>query len=333
MDAAKLKEIETEYYGRVQLAREFCDSMARELNSLVINNNVALATPIERRVKALASIYKKIEGGRITNFASLNDFVGLRIVVLFQRDLEVIHKSLSDRFHIHKHEDTGGRLSDSEFGYRSVHYVVGIRDHWLGIPSWEKMGAQRCEIQVRTMAQHIWAAASHKLQYKDESNVPAPLRRAINRVSALLETVDLEFERVLNSRDDYRAEPENVVESLNVENLGQVLDQSLPAANKDEFNEDYADLLTDLMHFNVKTVGDLKTLVNGNLAWALMKDKLTVADKSLRGEASPDRIARGVFFTHVGLARWCLEKANGTAWLDYMMNRMSAKPTSSQRDQ
>jgi putative GTP pyrophosphokinase len=322
MDVAKLKEIEAQYHERFQLATEFSSAMARELNSLVTNRNIALATPIESRVKDLASICKKIESGRATSVASMNDFVGLRIVVLFQRDLEIIHQSLLERFNIHKHEDTGERLSESQFGYRSVHYVVGIRGTWLEIPSWERHGAQRCEIQVRTMAQHIWAAASHKLQYKEESSVPAPVRRAISRVSALLETVDLEFERVLKERETYVAKPRSVDEALNVENLRQVLDQTLPAANKDDHNnEDYADLLPDLFRFDMKTVGDLKTFVTGNLGVALAKDKLIVSEGPLENNADRDRIARGVFFTHVGLVRGCLENVHGQTWNDYIRNK------------
>jgi ppGpp synthetase/RelA/SpoT-type nucleotidyltranferase len=59
------------------------------------------------------------------------------------------------------------------------------------------------ELQLRTLAQHIWAVASHKLQYKREASVPVPIRRSINRVSALLEMVDLEFDRVLLEREQY----------------------------------------------------------------------------------------------------------------------------------
>jgi GTP pyrophosphokinase len=324
---ARLRKIEVEYRERVYPATEFCNAMARELNSLVINRNIALATPIECRVKSLESIYKKVESGRLANLASLNDFVGLRIVVLFQRDLEIIHQSLAERFVIHKHEDTGERLSESQFGYRSLHYLVGIRGAWLEIPSWEKLGAQRCEIQVRTMAQHIWAAASHKLQYKNESNVPSSIRRAINRASALLETVDLEFERVLISRDAYRSEPQKVDESLNVENLRQVLDQSLPTANRDDRdNEDYADLIADLLHFGVKTVGDLKSLIADNLSFALAQDRHMVAGRGGDKDVDPVRTARGVFYSHVGLARSCLESVHGKEWLDYMSNRNKVKP-------
>jgi hypothetical protein len=51
----------------------------------------------------------------------------------------------------------------------------------------------KAEIQIRTVLQHAWAAISHKLQYKREDDVPAPLRRKLFRLSALFELADDEF--------------------------------------------------------------------------------------------------------------------------------------------
>jgi trimethylamine:corrinoid methyltransferase-like protein len=49
------------------------------------------------------------------------------------------------------------------------------------------------EVHVRTVLQHAWAAISHSLQYKKEDDVPAALRRRLNRLAALLELADQEF--------------------------------------------------------------------------------------------------------------------------------------------
>ena len=70
----------------------------------------------------------------------------------------------------------------------------------------------------------------HTLQYKQEDSVPAPMRRAIHRVSALLEVVDLEFERLLKERESYRSDsgPINTDAILNVDLLEHLLDALLP---------------------------------------------------------------------------------------------------------
>ena len=102
------------------------------------------------------------------------------------------------------------------------------------------------------------AVASHYLQYKREKSVPLEVRRSINRVSALLETVDLEFERVLNERDVYvtgitSVSPE---ERLNVNVLKAMLDENLPLANRTN-DEAYDELVAELESVGVVNVGGL----------------------------------------------------------------------------
>ena len=144
-------------------------------------------------------------------------------------------------------EDTGGRLRESQFGYQSVHLTVKLPASWLSVPSFSGLGSLMAEIQIRTLAQHIWAVASHKLQYKQEASVPEPVRRSIHRVSALLETVDLEFERVVDERARYLEEVGSGAadESLNVDLLTRILSESLPEQNRVE-SEHSAKLLDDL---------------------------------------------------------------------------------------
>ncbi len=148
---------------------------------------------MEGRVKSLASIEEKIErkGLTLQSVTALDDLIGVRAILLFRKDLKIADKLISKTFHVLHKEDTATRLADDSFGYQSQHYVVQLPKSWSKIPSFSELGTIRVELQVRTLAQHIWAAASHKLQYKKENSVPPPLRRAISRVSALLETVDL----------------------------------------------------------------------------------------------------------------------------------------------
>jgi len=167
------------------------------------------------------------------------------------------------------------------------------------------------------MAQHIWAAASHKLQYKNEGSVPPPVRRTIHRVSALLETVDLEFDRVLDERQNYVEEfAESVAASevLNVNLVESLLTELLPAENKDD-DEDYSDLLEELLRFKILTVEDLRSLIVHNLKRTLKADKVQVEsrikDLEFDEDEDEERLMRGVFFTHVGLTRQALKEQFG----------------------
>ena len=132
------------------------------------------------------------------------------------------------------------------------------------------------EIQLRTLAQHIWAEVSHELQYKTKIDVPDNLIRPIYRASALLETVDLEFERLLVEREEYRSQiSAQIDQELNVDNIESILDKFLPAENKDVY-EEYAALHNELIKAGIKTTAQLRSFVRDNLEWIIEHDQKRV---------------------------------------------------------
>jgi putative GTP pyrophosphokinase len=224
-------------------------------------------------------------------------------------------------------------LQDDQFGYGSIHYEVQPPKSWLAIPTLKQLDGLRAEIQVRTSSQHIWAAASHILQYKRETHVPIPLRRAINRAAAFLETVDLEFERVLIERQEYTKLISKGVNDLplNVESMRRVLDAALPAENRDdeEEEEDYAGLIDDLLHFKVTTTKQLESLIKKHLKAVLIEEKqhlLQLKEELVSGlgplGTDEARIAKGVYFTHAGLVRMILKEEFGNKEVqDYLLGK------------
>ncbi len=270
--------------------------MLAELDHLLKKENVALGVPIESRIKAWESIAEKAERKSIEfdSVAKLNDLIGIRLILLFSKDLAVVSKMLNSNLTVIQSEDKSAQLGESQFGYQSQHFIIKAPDEWTKLPTWSDLGGLRVEIQVRTLAQHIWAAVSHKLQYKQEAGVPPPLRRAINRASALLETVDVEFDRLLIARDEY-LEAESVVsdpdELLNVDLVEAVLTKIFPSANKSE-SEDYNDLLGDLVNFGIDNVGRLREVMKRHYVKIMDEEK-----KYTKKHRTP------VFFRHVGLAR------------------------------
>jgi hypothetical protein len=227
-------------------------------------------------------------------------------------------------FEVITKEDAALRLEETEFGYQSYHYVVRMPRAWLAVPSFNGFERFRAELQVRTLAQHIWASASHQLQYKHEESVPKPIKRTIHRASALLETVDLEFERVLQERVRYLEGVDVAAEiSLNVDVLARVLTEQLPRENKGD-DEPYADLLSDLTAFNVKTTTRLLDIIRKNLIGAIAEDKKRAEEIAKdAGRPVSERTKRGVFFTHVGLVRAMMRLEFGSVWSDYMIKRTS----------
>lgn len=322
-----LNDLRREYEALAPVAERLRVAFSEQVARLLAIDGTTPGVPIEGRVKSWDSIAEKVERQALAlrSVRELQDLVGLRVILLFRRDLEKACSALTSTFSIVSVEDTSQRLGEAQFGYQSFHYVVKIPDNWLSVPSYRDFGELQAEVQLRTLAQHIWAAASHKLQYKHEQSVPVPIRRAIHRVSALLETADLEFERVLTERAQYllEAAARNTGAPLNVDLLSQVLDNTLPAKNKSS-EEPYAALLQDLVEFGIDTKGKLSDIIGKHLTAALRNDRKQVETHQTSGDyggTSKERIDRGVFYTHVGLGREVLHLEFGKRFMNHLMTQ------------
>lgn len=309
-------ELKAEYEQKAPLYAALCRELKTQLGELLRDARIRLAFPIEDRVKPWDSVLEKCQrnGLEPSGVGEVKDIAGLRLIVLFRRDAGRVRQIIRDNFDVLLEEDTADRLAEDQFGYGAVHLEVKPKEAWLQLPTLRRLEGLGAEIQLRTASQHIWAAASHVLQYKKESHVPGPIRRSINRAAALLETVDLEFERVLAQREEYAetvAVPE-VGAVLDTDLLRSVLDESLPPENKDA-SEPYADLLDELTQFHIATVADLEKLSEKHLAAARKADTL-LARRMVAEAKSPKHAARaahGLFLTHVGLVRQLLTEEFG----------------------
>jgi len=336
MKNSDIDKIYQEYHLKKQLYERFCSEVVNQMNELITSAAISPALPIHFRVKTWNSILQKIERKEYTidSLSRIPDIAGIRIVLLFQRDMVKIVDIIEDTFKILHKENTVDRLGESEFGYGSIHFEVSAPDEWLKVPTLRPIGGIHGEIQVRTAAQHIWAAASHMLQYKKESDVPLPLRRTITRAAALLEIVDLEFERVLAEREEYTTDinTEDKDETLNTDTLKKSLKTFLSENNLSD-DEPYSELLLELYYFNITKIGDLKSLINETWEKVLKKDTEYVKRKKAEFEetgkwegTSEDRINKGVFFTHAGLIREALRLKFGEEKVNkYLRNKMKRK--------
>jgi ppGpp synthetase/RelA/SpoT-type nucleotidyltranferase len=309
-----LQALELEHKDVLLTADPFSKELAHQIERLLEEEGVALGFPIQQRVKSWSSLSEKLErvGFQVTSVKDFQDLVGLRLIVLFKRDVIKVCDVISNNFNVIRRYDTQERMKDDRFGYSSVHFIVELRPDWLAVPTLSKMAGLKAEIQLRTLAQHTWAEASSNLQYKKKESVPLSIGRAINRVSALLETVDLEFERVLVERDNYRSEVDvsGTEDLLNVDLIEKTLDSVLPKANKG--GENFAELLEDLMKFGIEKQQQLRDLVMRHLP-AILEDERAAISSILnhaRINRTPvsDRHARGVMLNHIGLVRVALRQ-------------------------
>lgn len=310
-----------EYEGLLGGAEAFSREVVRQLQHLLAKSDVALGFPLESRVKSWLSIEEKLRRKELSlaSILDLHDLIGVRVVLLFARDAPLVIEAIKAHFEIFEVEDAGERLGGDRFGYLSTHCIVKLKSEWSKLPTLSGLPEFKVEVQVRTLAQHIWAAASHRFQYKQEQSVPLPIRRAFGRVAALLEMVDLELERVLEERSEYRellfgsSQGSLKHDQLDVDVLESVLDEMLPMANKGS-EEPYDGMLASLVEKGVTSVGALRQMVKAELPRVLKKEALYVErnrlaiarDQQVTG-TSKRRAEQGVYFSHQGLLRGVLK--------------------------
>ncbi|HXU34437.1 MAG TPA: hypothetical protein VN851_28005 [Thermoanaerobaculia bacterium] len=310
-----IETLQSQYEACSNRAEQLRGKLEAELTRLLEHERIALGVPIGSRVKTWESIAEKLErkDWELSRLEDLDDLVGIRLILLFRSDLWSVKELISDTFEVISTKDSGERLGDKQFGYQSQHYVVRLPKSWLASPATVDPGDLRAEIQVRTLAQHTWAAASHKLQYKREKNVPPALRRAISRLSAVLETVDSELDRVVEDLRAYRnfgIPATKETEPLNVDLLAFVLGEVFPSANRKE-SERYSDLIQELARVGVNTVADLRALLKKRSPAAMESEHSELLRRSKERDyrtTTEERVNQGVFFSHVGLARQAIRQ-------------------------
>ncbi len=182
------------------------------------------------------------------------------------------------------------------------------------------------EIQVRTLAQHLWAAAAHYLNYKERKDVGKPLQRPLSRISALLELIDEEYDRLLNLKEEYikNADISDSVETLNVDLLSKIINEEFPANKGFSLHEGMRSILDDLFLFEVKTVKDFRELLNKQKAKVLEHQEIGF---KLLKQAEPQAMRRSMSFAIEGIIRKMLNnqfgKEDGMAFFE-KISRMPA---------
>jgi mutator protein MutT len=168
-----------------------------------------LAT-IGGRAKGLVSFADKtVKKNKYTDpVHQQTDLAGLRVVVHLPSEVEAVERIIREIFHIDEANslDMLSRLGPDKFGYRSVHYIVQIiKNKPAGVKIPPGLMGLKAEIQVRTIAQHAWSDIGHDRLYKGACEISDYWKREANRVAALLEAADEEFQRLVEGISFYEA--------------------------------------------------------------------------------------------------------------------------------
>ena len=308
-----MDKIEEENYRKTEGAlRALGQGITRELGKLFADEGLTLAVPIEMRVKTWSSIREKMSRQGLKDLKEIHDQLGVRIIFLFKRDLLTALELVQGIFKVQESEDLRDRLEPDQFGYLSNHYELSIPDQWAVLPTFNGYPKHRFELQMRTAAQHIWAAYSHKLGYKIEQQISDEGKRNLSRVAALLELVDLEIERNLERLDTIREtldlSDERIDGELNIENLPIVIASELDISDQQNRGENYSDLLWQIRRLGIVRIKQLKEVLSKNIS-------LLNTPTNRQTESGLDKVEQ---LNNTGKVRYIFSKEYGTRWDNVM---------------
>jgi ppGpp synthetase/RelA/SpoT-type nucleotidyltranferase len=179
-----------------------------------------IAVLIQTRSKAVASFAEKSQRKK-TKYRDpllrMTDLCGARVITQTLEEVKAICEFIEKHFDVDRENsiDVGQRLKPSEFGYRSVHYVIQFRrdvfptkDIPVEIP--EELYPQsehpmKCEIQVRTVLEHAWAGFAHDRAYKSAFAIPDRWKRELAVIAGGLEDADRSFSQIQAGLRTYAA--------------------------------------------------------------------------------------------------------------------------------
>ena len=263
------------------------------INEILISNEIYYDY-VQMRVKSFLSFFEKIDRNKyIDPFEENEDFCGLRIIHLFDDDLDKILYILREEFNVIKEiNPTEYRpKTEKEFTYRSYHVFIKLKNGLL--LSNIELKDLFAEIQIRTICMHTWAAIEHKLNYKQEHNFPKNFRPFINRkfsqMSAVLEIADDFFVSLRNEKnriiEEYKTgltiikTKEKILdEKLSIEALQAYLENKFPKFDEDnriEKNKKIKYLMNEMVITNLtlKSIEDgEKLLIQKGLFSKLLND-------------------------------------------------------------
>ncbi len=208
---------------------------------------LAAMSIVKSRPKTVASFAEKIQRKKhkyADPVNQLTDLCGGRVITHTSAEVEAVSRFVEEHFEIDRANsvDVASRLKPTEFGYRSVHYVIQFRrgvfptdDVPVEIPAelYSVPGSPhplKAEIQVRTLLEHAWASFSHERVYKGAFRIPEVWERELAGLAAMLEEADRAFTRIQSGLQTYAANygsymsPEEMAEEMEILKLVQTCD-------------------------------------------------------------------------------------------------------------
>ena len=285
-------------------------NVVASLNQFFVDEDIN-ALEVKYRTKAFDAACEKYDRKHYDNTEEIEDLCGVRVICYYPSDVGRIAAVLKREFDVQGEEDTAQRLAPHEFGYRSTHFILKIKESWLGAPNYRALGTIRFEVQVRTVLMHAWAEIQHKLAYKNSAQVPDQFHRKLYRLSAKFEEADEQFEEIREGLKNYREEVRKeastdsqtlIGHGLNLDTLQAFLDATFPRRLRSL--KQTAQLLSDL-NANKLNMSHVVESANACISFLTIVEKISIAENLRQNHSSVIE-----FYSQCEAMRKCLDITN-----------------------
>jgi ppGpp synthetase/RelA/SpoT-type nucleotidyltranferase len=133
---------------------------------------------------------------------TITDLIGLRVVCLYEDEVDNIKNAISREFDVIDITDKIAQVEGTEasFGYKGLHLDLKLNAARQDMAEYRAYAEFPFELQIRTVVQDSWSIIDHKIKYK--KSIPNDLKRRINTLAALFELADHEFLAIRNATSD-----------------------------------------------------------------------------------------------------------------------------------
>lgn len=164
------RKLITKFEKNQPLYEDFCLAIDKMLRDLLDENKYKYQ--IYHRVKSIDRLREKIirkkrEKKLYKNLSDIGDLAGIRIVFYLESEKEKFINDLQ--------KEIPNIVSIEEFkktnGYRAKHVIVRLGAKRLELSEYKKFRGLRCEIQLLSIFNHVWAELEHDWLYKNMHNL------------------------------------------------------------------------------------------------------------------------------------------------------------------
>jgi ppGpp synthetase/RelA/SpoT-type nucleotidyltranferase len=153
---------------------------------------------VSSRAKDMDSLIRKLNKKPQYTYDTLGDRSGVRVIVRHKDEIEPVVEIAERLFACANRENKVDTLGPETVGYLSTHLDVRLRNEDSLLLTYPPSKFQ-AELQVRTLAQHLWSEMSHDAFYKNDDTLnplSTPLKRRVYLLAGTLEVADNEFNRL-----------------------------------------------------------------------------------------------------------------------------------------